>query len=494
MGNLGYYYEYDVMGNITKVRSGPRKSGTDQIDYDRTDATYAYDSKGQLVRENNNTSGQTVTYEYDAGGNLKTKKIYAYTTATDLSIKEPTKTIDYTYDSTWKDQLLSYDGDAITYDGIGNPLTYRGATLDWRGRELKSLTKDGTTISYVYGTDGLRTKKTVGNEVHEYYYSGGKLAYEKRGAEEYYYIYDFEGNLSRIGHFDASGTRTVYYPVTNVRGDVQAIFDASGNLKAEYTYDAWGNVTEIKDASGADISDQSNIGHLNRIRYRGYYYDVETGFYYVSSRYYDPEVGRFLNADDTDILEVQSDLYDKNLYAYCDNNPVMRKDTTGEVWDTALDIAFIAGDIASIIANPTNVVGYAELAADVVGLAVPGLTGGGKIVRAVMNSDNVLKASKVADKIVDSKQAIKSSRKLGTKIHKSYDPIKKTVAKKYKSVNKSLKKYGSKLRPDAIDFKNRIIYELKPYNKTSYNRALRQANTYAKILGGKWNIVIDMYR
>lgn len=62
------------------------------------------------------------------------------------------------------------------------------------------------------------------------------------------------------------------------------------------------------------------------------------------------------------------------------------------------------------------------------------------------------------------------------------------------SVNKSLKKYDSRLRPDAIDFKNRIIYELKPYNKSSYNKALCQTNTYAKILGGRWNIVIDMYR
>ena len=185
-------------------------------------------------------------------------------------------------------------------------------------------------------------------------------------------------------------------------------------------------------------------------------------------------------------------MYDKNLYAYCDNNPVIRKDITGEVWDTALDVAFIAGDIASIVVNPTNVVGYAELAADVVGLAVPGLTGGGKIVRAVINSDSVLKASKVADKIVDLKKAIKSSRELGTKIHKSYDPIKKTVAKKHKSVNKSLKKYGSILRLDAIDFKNRIIYELKPYNKRSIRQGIKQLYRYQKAIYKKTGVMYDM--
>ena len=238
----------------------------------------------------------------------------------------------------------------------------------------------------------------------------------------------------------------------------------------------------------------TGIGTLNPFRYREYCYDEETGLYYVSFRYYDPEVCRFINADTVDILGVQDNLNDKNLYAYCDNNPVMRKDVTGESWDTVLDVVFIAGDIASIIANPTNAVGYVELAADVVGLAIPGLTGGGKIVRAVMNSDNVLKASKVADKIVDSKKAIKSSSKIGTKIHKLYNPIKRAVSKNNTLINKSLKKYGSRLRPDAIDFKNNIIYELKPYNKASYKRALKQTNRYAKILGGKWKIVIDMYR
>ena len=81
-----------------------------------------------------------------------------------------------------------------------------------------------------------------------------------------------------------------------------------------------------------------------------YYYDTETGFYYVSSRYYDPEVGRFISADTTDILGVDSDLYDKNLYAYCDNNPVMRKDTGGELW-VSLAIGAGVGIATQLIAD-----------------------------------------------------------------------------------------------------------------------------------------------
>lgn len=138
--------------------------------------------------------------------------------------------------------------------------------------------------------------------------------------------------------------------------------------------------------------------------------------------------------------------------------------------------------------------GYAELAADVVGLALPGVTGGGKIVRFVANSDNVLDAVKVADKVVDSKKVMKSNKKLGKALHQIYDPIKKTTAGKNKMINQTLKKWGSRLRPDAVDCSNRIIYELKPYNKRSYKKALKQTKRYAKKMGGKWKIVIDMYR
>lgn len=136
--------------------------------------------------------------------------------------------------------------------------------------------------------------------------------------------------------------------------------------------------------------------------------------------------------------------------------------------------------------------GYAELAADIVGLAIPGLIGGGKIVRAVMNSSDVLKASKVADQIVDSQKAIKVTRDLGKARHSVYNPINRVVTSaKDAIVNRAIK--NTRYRPDAVDFTNRIIYELKPYNKRSYKQALRQTNRYANILIGDWKIVIDMY-
>ena len=98
----------------------------------------------------------------------------------------------------------------------------------------------------------------------------------------------------------------------------------SRSIQAEYRYNACGKVDVTAGADG--------LGNINPIRYRGYYYDAETGLYYVGNRYYDSSIARFISVDTTDILDVSSDLYDKNLYAYCDNNPIMRKDVSGELW------------------------------------------------------------------------------------------------------------------------------------------------------------------
>ena len=101
-------------------------------------------------------------------------------------------------------------------------------------------------------------------------------------------------------------------------------------------YDSWGRCVSI------DGSMKDSLGEKNPFSYRGYYYDTETGLYYLSNRYYDPEIGRFISPDTTDILGVDSDLYDKNLYAYCDNNPVMRKDSNGELWIAAVAVGVAA--------------------------------------------------------------------------------------------------------------------------------------------------------
>ena len=116
----------------------------------------------------------------------------------------------------------------------------------------------------------------------------------------------------------------------DAQGNIIALIDNSGKVVVQYVYDAWGNHA-VLDANGNDLTSSSHIGNRNPFRYRGYFYDAETGLYYLQTRYYDPEVGRFLNMDDISYATPEQ-LHGLNLYAYCANNPVMGYDPYG-TWD-----------------------------------------------------------------------------------------------------------------------------------------------------------------
>ena len=265
----------------------------------------------------------------------------------------------YTYGNTaWKDQLTAFDGKTITYDAIGNPLTYNGITFTWQGRRMMSYTTSYDTISYEYNADGIRTAKTVNGIRHEYYLNGSQIIreviYDSTGTyitTDLWYSYDGEGHPTSIRYltYNSSGTETgdtVYLLVTNPQGDVTGICDAAGNLLYTYIYDAWGTVIQGKQIASGGYA----ALFINPFLYRGYYYDMDTGYYYLNSRYYSSYWGRFLNADDFTILTATpSALTDKNLYAYCDNNPVMRIDDGGEFWNYVIGgaIGAIAGGMSA---------------------------------------------------------------------------------------------------------------------------------------------------
>lgn len=165
------------------------------------------------------------------------------------------------------------------------------------------------------------------------------------------------------------------------QGNIVALIDSDGNVVVEYKYDAWGNHS-VQDANGADINDAAHIGSINPFRYRGYYYDTETGLYYLKSRYYDPETGRFITIDDTSYLDPDT-INGLNLYAYCGNNPVMRIDENGNAWwhwllggllIVAITVATVvtAGAAAAILGA-----GAAVVKGVMVGAAIGGLLGGG---------------------------------------------------------------------------------------------------------------------
>ena len=227
----------------------------------------------------------------------------------------------------WRDLLTSYNGHTIIYDLQGNPLTYRTNLLEWeKGRQLKKLTKpDGTVLEFAYNANGIRTSKTVGTSKHTYVLDGTKILSETYGAHTVYAHYDNEGSICGITY-----NNTPYYFLKNLQGDVIAITDSNGEVVARYRYDAWGKVLSVTDQDGAPITSPNNIANINPFRYRGYYYDRETGLYYLQSRYYDPETGRFVNADEASLLFVSDIILSENYYAYCDNNPINNIDKSGE--------------------------------------------------------------------------------------------------------------------------------------------------------------------
>ena len=220
--------------------------------------------------------------------------------------------LNYCYDS-GSDRLLSYNGEIFEYDEIGNPTTYRGKSAAWAyGRQLQSF--DGNT--YTYDARGRRISKQHGTDepIHFTYDSNGRLIQQSNGLE---FIYDHTGVMGVI--YNGS----TYFYRKNAQNDVISLLDKQGNVVVKYTYDAWGNNTvTMLDASA------TTIANLNPFRYRSYYYDTETNLYFLKTRYYDPEVARFMTIDGITYLNPDA-VNGLNLYAYCVNNPVNSVDSNG---------------------------------------------------------------------------------------------------------------------------------------------------------------------
>ena len=188
------------------------------------------------------------------------------------------------------------------------------------------------TVLFVFIPDGngMRYKKIVGSAKTDYYYNGTQLLMEDRGggADRIYYIYGASGISGMI--LQEGYAQYTYYFDKNTLGDIIAIRNSNGDVVARYTYDAWGNHKVLK-ASGTTDTNQSSIGNINPFRYRGYYYDTETGFYYLQTRYYDPTICRFINADNYELVMLlgRDTVGGFNVYSYCFNNPILFIDDGG---------------------------------------------------------------------------------------------------------------------------------------------------------------------
>ena len=312
---ISFEYEYDSRGNIVSEKRG------------NLTTTYAYDALGQLIRVNDPHENATWVYNYDRGGNILSKAKYAYTTGT---LGTAVETIPYTYgDSNWKDKLTAYNGTAITYDAIGNPLNGGNWTYEWAvGRQLKKMSREGQSLTFKYDHNGMRIRKVLEHSLYpettNYTYHGKLLTHmevnytdfdEVSHVDKLHFFYDVQSRSAKV-RFNG----TIYTYVHNLQGDIVGILDSTGNLVVEYRYDAWGKPLSTT-GSLADT-----LGKRNPFRYRGYNYDEESGLYYLRSRYFNPLVGRFVNAD----CLVSPVLLKGNVFAYCVNEPVSKCDESGQ--------------------------------------------------------------------------------------------------------------------------------------------------------------------
>ena len=304
---LDYSYNYNDTGNVENVYENGKKV-----------AVYTYDELNQLVWYADTRTGRYIRIVYDNYGNIQ--KMESYSLGTNWAPVKLLETRTYSYgDTNWKDKLTEFDGDSITYDKNGNPLTYRdGMSFEWEnGRILKKINTSDKAIQMSYASNGMRTQKSVDGVKTNYYYdSSNNLFALTQGNDTLFFYYDNSGEVMSV-----SCNGTMYYYIKDLQGDITEIVDKDGKAVAEYAYDAWGNM--LTENNGT-----LTVGKLNPFRYRSYVYDEETGLYYLQSRYYDPLTGRFLNADVYCDTESGTPL-STNMFAYCENNAINNVDYSG---------------------------------------------------------------------------------------------------------------------------------------------------------------------
>ena len=386
-----YSYEYDANGNITKIIE------------DGKVITYEYDGKQRLVRENNEISDTTTVYNYYDNGNLRFKSEMAYTDADldlrphvtdeyyesapfwgqticgtsvcaektqlhihteELAGKTPTR-----YDYDYLNRLTMINGEVIAEYAndcdLGKPTKYKGKQLSWDGNKLTSVTKNGKVRTFNYDVRNYLVSAVTDGDASKFFYDEkGNLLREERtkNGVNYKVNYIYAGGeaigftLRGQWKIDLDGAKAQDFPfyyVKDAQGNVRKIVDRMGNCVVKYNYNAWGKetVTPVEstwefplelnsDGTVKKFCQASDIAELNRLTYRGYFYNREIGLYYLINRYYDPETGRFISADDAEYLDFQT-LYGSNRYIYCLNNPVNNTDPKG-TFAAVDDLAYIA--------------------------------------------------------------------------------------------------------------------------------------------------------
>ncbi len=367
-------YKYDTTGNIVEETMLESPNTT------KIAKQYTYDTHNRIILEKDMVAKLSTHYTYNENGNLTSKILYALSnTGSELFVLE-TKNFTYNTSSNWRDQLINDSLYNYTYDSLGRPENYLSNTISYDN--YNNISSIGSNI-YTYNNAGIRLTKIENGYKHLYYYDGSRLIKEEvlnANTNEHIRTLVFIYNNNEIIGFKLDGV--LYYYVKNLTGDVIFIYRSNNTKIAEYSYNAFGQTTIQYNVD--------NIANINPFRYKSYYYDNETGLYYLISRYYSPALMRFLTPDSIKYID-PNQINGVNLYVYCGNNPIMCSDPEGclaitlsMILTTAI-IGFISGSVVGGVAggliaaaNGTNV-GYGILA----GILAGGITGAGAAIASL---------------------------------------------------------------------------------------------------------------
>jgi len=439
-------YVYDKNNRVvteTQVNNWPTSSGATVNE----SITYEYDLASQLIKSVktnlNDNSVETTEYGYDAVGNRTAEKIGNTLTEYDYdTLNRLNKTAESVSGIRGAEVNYEYDANGSLIEvTAGTTVTTYAYDASNQMKQATKTVNGATQFTQLneYNGEGQRIRKTEDTDVTNYFYEGSSLLYTTDGSNALkgFIIYDGNGDLLRqIQSGNANYTYT-----TDIQGSIVNLVDSSANSVVSYTYTDFGETVEKSDS---DV--------YNELRYTGGVYDEATGLYYLNARFYDPEIGRFLNPDSYRGEPV--DPQTLHLYAYCANDPINHVDPTGHVIGTVLDVISVADSTRTFVRDPSLLNG-AMLAYDVVAAVIPGVPASGVVKAATKTAKTAMKAVDAADDVVDTFKAAKKNVKAGKKVFNKIksSKVKKAVANKNtkgSNINAAVKDSQKKATTTAV--------------------------------------------
>lgn len=369
----------------------------------------------------------------------------------------------------------------IDYSANGEPNLYFGWTVSYDMKNITTLLNDEYEINYTYNTSGIRTSKVITKNDNttsvNYFLDGTNIIKEVRSGQTNATLQYFYDSNNEIIGFTYNNIKCLY--LKNLQNDVIGIVDNNNNVMVKYYYNAYGQIVNVVDTSGI------NLSTINPFRYRSYYQDDETGWYYLNSRYYDSKCHRFITMDDIDYLGDSESVLSYNLYSYCENNPIVHIDSEGNA--AANIIGGIVGGVIGallgyIIAEALNLKGWKKA------LLIGAVTVAGAVLGAVIGP-YVAKASRKVISVINS-----GIRKASNAASKAISNIKKfSISNKHLAGAKG--NYAKFTTSSKGEINNLITKALKSPNATFYpngNNSYYILTNMGKVIGSKGETVLKV--